>query len=328
MPPSNLSELCPDMRKTINRECKYTLRSYYRIQYYIKMSQNVIYSNVVLSQKYRKFATKLEAEMNCYRFTFMEEPGDERMAQIMREVAEDARQSTRLAAERMSAETKAAVHNARAKVEEIASRLRFDSNDLNDNRPVLIVIAGPNGSGKTSMTSKILNREWLDDMEYINPDNVARDVFGDWNNQDAVLKAANYCNEWRERCLTQHKSLIFETVMSASDKVEYILRAKQAGFLIRLFFISTDSPTINAGRVANRVLDGGHDVPIPKIISRYPKSIANCVALAPYVDRLYVYDNSFENAEARLLLRLSNGELTKRYVNDLPEWAISMLPMQ
>ncbi|WP_289751132.1 zeta toxin family protein [Muribaculum intestinale] len=195
-----------------------------------------------------------------------------------------------------------------------------------EHRPVLIVIAGPNGSGKTSVTSKILHHEWLEDSEYINPDNVARDVFGDWNNQAYVLKAANYCNEWRERCLAERKSHIFETVMSAADKVDYILRAKQAGFFIRLFFVSTESPTINAKRVANRVLNGGHDVPIPKIISRYDKSIANGIALAPYVDRLYVYDNSIEDAEARLLFRLSDGELAKRYVEELPNWASNILP--
>lgn len=33
------------------------------------------------------------------------------------------------------------------------------------------------------------------DSEYINPDNAARDIFGDWNNREAVLKAANYCND-------------------------------------------------------------------------------------------------------------------------------------
>lgn len=195
-----------------------------------------------------------------------------------------------------------------------------------EHRPVLIVIAGPNGSGKTSVTSKILHHEWLEDSEYINPDNVARDIFGDWNNQESILKAANYCNEWRERCLVERKSHIFETVMSASDKVDYILRAKQAGFFIRLFFVSTESPTINAKRVANRVLNGGHDVPILKIISRYDKSIANCIALAPYVDRLYVYDNSIEDAEARLLFRLSDGELAKRYIEELPNWASTILP--
>lgn len=195
-----------------------------------------------------------------------------------------------------------------------------------EHRPVLIVIAGPNGSGKTSITSNILHHEWLEDSEYINPDNVARDVFGDWNNQDAVLKAANYCNDWREKCLAELKSHIFETVMSATDKVDYILRAKEAGFFVRLFFVSTESPTINAKRVANRVLNGGHDVPIPKIISRYDKSIANCIALAPYVDRLYVYDNSIENTEARLLFRMSNGKVVKSYTEDVPGWAKTILP--
>ena len=196
----------------------------------------------------------------------------------------------------------------------------------NNHRPVLIVIAGPNGSGKTSVTSKILHHEWLEDSEYINPDNVARDVFGDWNNQESVLKAANYCNEWRELCLAEHRSHIFETVMSAADKVDYILRAKDAGFFIRLFFVSTESPTINAKRVAQRVLDGGHDVPIPKIISRYDKSIANCKILSAIVDRLYVYDNSIEDAEARRLFRLSDGALGKRYIKELPNWASTILP--
>ena len=57
----------------------------------------------------------------------------------------------------------------------------------NEHKPVLIVIAGPNGSGKTSVTSKILHHEWLEDSEYINPDNVARNAFGNWNDKDTFL---------------------------------------------------------------------------------------------------------------------------------------------
>ncbi len=78
-------------------------------------------------------------------------------------------------------------------------------------------------------------------------------------------------------------------------------------------------------RVAERVIKGGHDVPITKIISRYDKSIANCAALAPHVDRLYVYDNSVDDAEAKLLFRMSEGDLVKKYVEILPEWALPII---
>ena len=60
-------------------------------------------------------------------------------------------------------------------------------------KPELIVIAGPNGSGKTSVTQKFLHHEWADGTVYINPDQIANDKFGDRNSREAVLEAANYC---------------------------------------------------------------------------------------------------------------------------------------
>lgn len=188
--------------------------------------------------------------------------------------------------------------------------------------PVLIVIAGPNGSGKTSVTSKILHHEWMEDAVYINPDIIAQEKFGNWNSKDAVMQAVEYCENLREKCLTERKSLIFETVLSVEDKIDYILRAKEAGFFIRFFFVCTEHPTINAARIARRVMEGGHDVPITKIISRYDKSIANCCIVSEFVDRAYVYDNSVENMDAQLLFRLSNGKLVKQYVDVIPRWAL------
>ena len=57
-------------------------------------------------------------------------------------------------------------------------------------KPILIVIAGPNGSGKTTITSRLLKSEWLEDAVYINPDNIAQEKFGDWNSPEAVINAA------------------------------------------------------------------------------------------------------------------------------------------
>ena len=48
-----------------------------------------------------------------------------------------------------------------------------------EHRPVLIVVAGPNGSGKTTVTSRILKHEWMEDAVYINPDFVAQEKFGE-----------------------------------------------------------------------------------------------------------------------------------------------------
>ena len=192
-------------------------------------------------------------------------------------------------------------------------------------RPVLIIIAGPNGSGKTTITSQILHHEWLEDSVYINPDQVAQERFGDWNSAEAVKQAAEYCADWRERCLADRQSMIFETVFSADDKLDFIHRAQQAGFFIRLFFVCTESPMINAARIAGRVMKGGHDVPIAKIISRYQKSIINCNVATIIADRVYLYDNSVDGREARILFRFADGKIIKRYTNDIPQWAQGLM---
>lgn len=190
-------------------------------------------------------------------------------------------------------------------------------------KPKLVIIAGPNGSGKTSVTGKILEHEWIDGCIYINPDNIARDEFGDWNSPEAVMKAAYRAEELREEYLKNKQGILFETVLSADDKLSFIERAKDAGYFVRLFFVGTDSPIINAARIAGRVMDGGHDVPISKIISRYSKSIANCAKLSTIVDRLYVYDNSENFADPKLLFRASYGNIEKTY-KDINAWSLNI----
>ncbi|WP_295407880.1 zeta toxin family protein [uncultured Thiocystis sp.] len=187
-------------------------------------------------------------------------------------------------------------------------------------KPRIIIVAGPNGSGKTSITEQLLMHAWMSGCVYVNPDLIARDEFGDWNAPEAVLQAARRASDIRERCLRNGESLAFETVLSAPDKLEFIRRARARGFFIRLFFVGTDDPSINAKRVAMRVMEGGHDVPIPKIISRYTRSLACCSVAACLADRTYLYDNSEENASAKLLFRASQGRLIKVY-GQINPWA-------
>lgn len=186
-------------------------------------------------------------------------------------------------------------------------------------QPRLLLVAGPNGAGKTTVTERGLAHEWFSGCEYINPDFIARDQFGDWNSQSAVIQAANFASELRENCLASQRSVAFESVFSAPDKVDFVRRAKAAGFFTRVFFVATGDPSINAARVARRVMQGGHDVPIQKIITRYFRSIANCALVAREVDRLYLYDNSVDGEQSKLVLRASNGVIIKQYCT-VPEW--------
>ena len=191
----------------------------------------------------------------------------------------------------------------------------------NSKRPTLCVVAGPNGAGKTSTTIQLLANEWTEDALYINPDNIAQEQFGDWNSTEAVLQAAKLATELRYRCLKDRKDFVFETVFSSEEKLDFLKKAHDEGFFIRFFFVCTNSPEINILRIAKRYLNGGHEVPMSKVFSRYYKSIENASVAVEFVDRAYVYDNSIEDHTPQLLYRTVNGKIEKQYVSSIPEWA-------
>ncbi len=194
-----------------------------------------------------------------------------------------------------------------------------------ERKPTLCVVAGPNGSGKTTTTVQLLNNEWAADSLYINPDNIAQEMFGDWNSPEAVMKAAEYATNLRYLCLEQKRDFVFETVFSSEEKLEFLQKAKEEGFFIRLFYVCTSTPTINITRITQRYLGGGHEVPISKVVSRYYKSLVNAAKAITFVDRAYIYDNSVDNQLPRLLCRTSNGQLFKQYADNIPDWAKSIL---
>ncbi|HET9954665.1 MAG TPA: hypothetical protein VFQ61_09175, partial [Polyangiaceae bacterium] len=103
---------------------------------------------------------------------------------------------------------------------------------------------------KTTITERGLAHEWFSGCEYVNPDVIAQEELGDWNDPQTVLRAAQVAEERRETCLRERKSLAFETVFSAPDKPEFVRRAICAGYFVRIFFVGTQTPEINAARVA------------------------------------------------------------------------------
>ncbi len=166
----------------------------------------------------------------------------------------------------------------------------------------------------------------MNGCEYINPDNIANEQFGGWNNPDAVFKAAQTATARRRCCLEDKRDFAFETVLSSQEKMAFLKEAKALGYFIRVFFVGTDSPMINVQRIASRYLKGGHEVPISKIISRYDKAMVNAAEVATFVDRMYFYDNSITLQDGVIpewtpLFRTENGKVVDKYPRPDHLWA-------
>lgn len=87
-------------------------------------------------------------------------------------------------------------------------------------------------------------------------------------------------------------SFSFETVMSHPSKLDIMRLAKNQGYRVYLYFVSTLSAEINVGRVRTRVAEGGHDVDASKVRTRYERSMQQLSAAIRLSDRAYVFDNS------------------------------------
>lgn len=155
--------------------------------------------------------------------------------------------------------------------------------------PFVLMIAGPNGSGKTTLTDE-LRRRGVDFGVYINADDIARDLQGDYGAR--VRQAQVEAERRRRECLSSGTSFSFETVMSHPSKVALFAEAKRAGFTTLLYFVATDDPALNVARVRQRVALGGHAVPEDRIVARYARTMALLPGAMEAADRLVLFDNT------------------------------------
>ncbi|MBQ3104251.1 MAG: zeta toxin family protein [Lachnospiraceae bacterium] len=147
--------------------------------------------------------------------------------------------------------------------------------------PEIIVFAGPNGSGKTTITrmAKTVG-------EYINADDIKRTTLC------SDLEAAVKAEELREKMIEQKKDFTFETVLSTDRNLLLLQNAKAQGYFIRGIYVLTANADVNVARVRAREALGGHGVPEEKIRQRYDKTLKMIPRLIEVCDVLHLYDNT------------------------------------
>ncbi len=180
------------------------------------------------------------------------------------------------------------------------------------------IIAGPNGSGKTSFYYSKLAVQY---DAFLNADEIAASLPPSVSENERNLLAAEAVERLRINAVEQGRDFAFETVFSRTDHwLAFIGSLRKAGYRITLFFICTDDPALNAHRIRTRVEQGGHAVPTAKVYSRFAGSIRTAIEAKPLVDELWLLDNSVPNRRHRLVARFLNGE-PDVVEPALPEWA-------
>ena len=180
------------------------------------------------------------------------------------------------------------------------------------------MIAGPNGSGKSTLIER-LGESGVAFGEYLNADDIARHLQG--TPQETSVAAQIEVRRRRQQALDERRDHTFETVLSHPSHLDHLRLARQAGFDVVVYFVATDDPFINIGRVANRVAHGGHDVPAERIEARYHRSLANLKLALAFAHEAVVFDNSLPGSPMQALAKFSDGRM-ERLVEDAraPVW--------
>ena len=124
----------------------------------------------------------------------------------------------------------------------------------------------------------------------------------------------------RYSLLHRGQTFTFETVLSDDRKLDFLEDALKAGYKIYLYFVCTVDPAINVSRVAQRVIQGGHDVPEKKIRERYDRSLALLPRLIPLVHRCYLFDNSAPDSRTSLVAEVNTSGSLSFHEEDVPWW--------
>jgi len=172
-------------------------------------------------------------------------------------------------------------------------------------RPVLTIIAGSNGCGKSRLTSTA--RDKFQQTPILDPDAIAKSLQATLGSGNSNIEAGKRVLRLAEELMAKGQTFTVETTLSA----------KECGFNLMVVFVGTESVEINLERVKARVKKGGHDVPEEDQRRRFPRTLANMQRLLPLADLAVIFDNSTH--QGHTLVAFGHAGYM-HWVEPAPEW--------
>ena len=157
--------------------------------------------------------------------------------------------------------------------------------------PKIVIIAGPNGAGKTTFARSFLPTE-AKCSKFINADLIAAGI-SPFSPESASIRAGRLMLEEISLCVRSGQSFGFETTLSGLGYLRQIEEWRKIGYYVSLFYLRLSSVDVAIARVAERVIQGGHDIPESVIRRRFASGMRNFeVRYKGCVDTWALYDNS------------------------------------
>lgn len=155
----------------------------------------------------------------------------------------------------------------------------------------IYIIAGPNGSGKTTFAKKFLP-DYAECPNFVNADLIAQGL-SPFSPRSVAIKAGKLVLAQIHEFAEKGVDFGFESTLSGKSYVKLLKKLKEKGYQLHLFFLWIPGPQLAINRIKGRVAEGGHDVPIRDIRRRFGRSIDNFLKLyQPLLDSWIIFNNA------------------------------------
>jgi predicted ABC-type ATPase len=166
------------------------------------------------------------------------------------------------------------------------------------------IIAGPNGSGKTTFAKEFLP-DYVNCPNFVNADLIAQGL-APFEPSNAAIKAGKLVLQQIDEYARRGVDFAFETTLSGKSYASMLIVLKSKGYAIHLFYLWIPSPELAIARIKERVQEGGHNVPAEDVRRRFVRGINNFFNLyESLLDSWMLFDNS--KAKPMLIAKRKNG---------------------